>query len=243
MNKKEEVLKMGRAFILPLIILMAISPLYSQPPKSFGGVWLGQTTYNDSGTNSLNVGSFYLAQSPFLTGLYFGYGVSVNTNVVAESAAGVDSGGNFIAATATGIGVHLPFEVNVAYVLSLGKFNAWAGGGLNASIAQGQVYLSLADLTNSIYCEASATGQTKFSPGAQLFLGGEYVFGRIPYIGGNWGLFLQYKYMYVNKMNMKVSGSAQCVDSLGNSSTQSIDTSIDLDLSNNSFVLGFTYHF
>jgi len=181
---------MKRTVLCTILLLVLLSPLYSQIPRSFGGVWLGQTNYEGSGSGSLNVGSFFLANAPLLPGLYFGYAVSANTKVVVESAAGVDSFGNFVAATATGIGIHLPFEFNVAYLIPLWKFNFWIGGGVNASIAQADVYLNYADLSNGVYCEASATGQTKFTPGGQVFGGGEYVFGEIPYIGGNWGLFL-----------------------------------------------------
>jgi len=44
-------------------------------------------------------------------------------------------------------------------------------------------------------------------------------------------------------MKMAIKGTAQCVDSFGNSLTQSIDDSVELDLSNTSLVLGFTFHF
>ena len=234
---------MRKAIVLGLFSFLIPALLQAQPPKSFGGVWIGQSSYKDGETNPLNVGSFFFARTPLHQNLYFGYALSANTNVVVEGASGIDNSGNFFAATATGVGIHLPFEFNLAYILSAGKFNAWAGGGVNASIAQAQVYLSYADLSNGLYCEASATGKTKFAPGAQLFVGGEYAFGGIPYVGGNWGLFFQYKQMFVRKIDMDISGNAQCVDSLGNSATQRIDDTIEIDLSNSSLVLGFTYHF
>ncbi len=192
----------------------------------------------------MNVGSFFLAKAPLIKNLYFGYAISANTNVAAESSVQTDLFGNVTtAATATGVGVHMPLELNLAYLLSFGKLNAWAGGGVNASIAQAEVYLSYMDFQNGLYCEASATGQTRFVPGAQVFLGGEYMVGRMPYVGGNWGLFLQYKQMFVQRVNMRISGTASCVDAFGNSDSQSFEDSIGIDLSNGSFVLGLTYHF
>ena len=234
---------MRRIQLVCLLLLCTTALLKAQPPKSFGGVWLGQSTFTKTGRSSMNVGSFFLAKAPLIRNLYFGYAISANTNVAAESAVQTDLFGNVTAATATGVGIHMPLELNLAYLLSFGKFSAWAGGGLNASIAQAEVYLSYMDFGNGLYCEASATGQTRFVPGAQVFVGGEYKIGGMPYVGGNWGVFLQYKQMFVQRVNMRISGTASCVDNLGNSYSDSFEDSIDIDLSSGSFVLGLTYHF
>ena len=226
-----------------LSLLIAFSILKAQPPKAFGGVWIGNTTYTDSDENSLNVGSFFLAKTPIFKNLYFGYSISANTEVVNQTELSQDEFGNITTTTITGVGTHLPFEVNLVYLLSLGKFNAWVGGGLNVSIAQADVYATYTDITNGIYCEAQATGETKFTPGAQVFVGGEYVFGGVPYIGGNWGIFAQYKYMYVKKISIDVSGDVKCVNSFGQSISQPIKFSEDIKLTNYSIVVGLTYHF
>ncbi len=216
---------------------------FSQDYKAFGGVWIGQTSYKDGETPALNVGSFFLAQSPFLENLHFGYGVSANTNIAVGSVIGADSFGNIVAVNITGVAVHLPFEANVAYVLGTPKIRGWIGGGLNISIAQANVVLSYTDLTNGINCSASATGKTEFTPGFQIFGGGEYVFGGLPTIGGIWGVFAQLKYMYAKEVDMSVSGNVECTDTLGNRITQSVDESISIDLSNTSYVVGLSYHF
>ncbi|HHJ64744.1 MAG TPA: hypothetical protein ENJ61_07545 [Aquifex aeolicus] len=221
---------------LPLLSL-------AQEYRAFGGVWIGQTNYEDGETPSLNVGSFFLARTPFLSNLHFGYGVSVNTNVALASAAGFDNAGDLVTVNMTGVAVHLPFEVNLAYVVGGSKLRGWAGGGLNVSIAQATVNMSYTNLSQGVSCAASATGQTELTPGFQLFGGGEYIFGELPTIGGVWGVFAQAKYMYAKKVDMRISGSVECVDTLGNSVTRSLDESIELKLSNTSYMVGLSYHF
>lgn len=49
--------------------------------------------------------------------------------------------------------------------------------------------------------------------------------------------------MYVKEVDMRISGNVECVDTFGNTISQSIDEGIKIDLSNTSFVLGLTYHF
>jgi len=228
------------------IVLAVLSlPLMSlaQDYRAFGGVWIGQSTYEEGETPSLNVGSFFLAQTPFLRNLHFGYGVSVNTNVAFASAVGLDNAGDLIAVNMTGVAVHLPFEVNLAYVVGSSRLRGWAGGGLNISLAQATANLTYTNLSQGINCTASATGQTEFTPGFQIFGGGEYIFGELPTVGGVWGVFAQLKYMYAKDVDMRISGSVECVDTLGNRVTLPVDESINLKLSNTSYVLGLSYHF
>jgi len=190
------------------IVLAVLSlPLMSlaQDYRAFGGVWIGQSTYEEGETPSLNVGSFFLAQ--------------------------------------TGVAVHLPFEVNLAYVVGSSRLRGWAGGGLNISLAQATANLTYTNLSQGINCTASATGQTEFTPGFQIFGGGEYIFGELPTVGGVWGVFAQLKYMYAKDVDMRISGSVECVDTLGNRVTLPVDESINLKLSNTSYVLGLSYHF
>lgn len=140
------------ALLFPVIV-------QAQEYKAFGGVWMGQTDYKDGETPSLNVGSFFLAEMPFIRNLHFGYAISANTNIALESATGFDDLGNFVSVNLAGIGVHVPLELNLAYVLGLGKFRLWGGGGVNLSVAQATLNLAYSDLTNGYTCNASATGR------------------------------------------------------------------------------------
>ncbi len=221
--------------------------LCAQDFTSFGGVWIGSSSYPDSQTPALNVGSFFLGRSNMLGGrLHYGYAVSANTDVVAVSSASGTEVASF-----TAIATHIPLEANVALVYG-SKIRGWAGMGTNVSLVRGIARLNYSAYDTvsgaTITCNASASGRTDLTFGFQFFLGGEYVFGRLPFlfIGGTWGAFAQYKYMWVNQTKMKVSGEVECqkIDAFGTSTVKKdLESSLDLKLENSSFVFGVTYHF
>ncbi|GEM_PF-3578289 len=233
-----------RKFVLASAFTSTVA--FTQDFKAFGGVWFGPTNYQEGG-QAFNVGSFFLARVPLmgkLQGLHFGYAVSASTSVRVVSDSGIDPvTGNFITVNAAGIGNHVPFEANAAYVIGFGRLRGWAGDGVNISLAQATATFTVSDLSSGNTCSADATGQTGFSQGFQIFGGGEYVFGSLPRIGGKWGIFFMAKYLYAGKFKMKITGEVQCVDSTGTAVSQRMDESIDLNLSNTSFVAGLTYHF
>ncbi len=207
---------------------------------SFGGVWIGSTSFSDSDSGALNTGSFFLARTPLLNGrLFFGYAISASTEVAIDAEATTQE-----ALTVTGVAQVIPLEVNGAYVMKFNKFQGWAGAGLNVSFADASASLAYYDSWNSIYCRADVTGETDMTYGAQVFLGGEYIFGSIKLIGGQWGVFAQGKYQYISDVDMTVSGTAECQNfATGQRVQQSTKQSISIDLSNTSWVLGLTYHF
>ncbi len=221
--------------------------VYAQDFVSFGGVWLGSTTYPESDTPALNVGSFFMGRSNMLGGrLHYGYALSANTDVVSTS---VVSGTE--ALSFTGIATHIPFEANVALVYGT-KIRGWVGAGTNVSLVQGRarVNYSIYDTATgaTITCSATASGRTDLNFGLQFFFGGEYVFGKLPFlfIGGTWGAFAQFKYMWVNQSKLDVSGEVECqrIDAFGVTTVKrDVKSSMDLKLENSSLVFGFTYHF
>jgi hypothetical protein len=233
--------------ILAVLIFFLPFFTYSQTFRSFGGVWVGSSNYTGGTMPTLNVGSFLLGQTNILGGLFhFGYAISANTNVVATSGAFTDDFGNLYQFSGVGVATHIPLEANVALVKEFGKFRGWIGGGTNASFVSGMVDIQMSAIIwgNYIYCSARATGKSEFTFGGQVFAGGEYVFGKVPYIGGIWGIFSQFKYMIIKDVNFKFTGTIECQDlTFGGTQTQDISETIRLDLDNTSFVLGLTYHF
>ncbi len=230
-----------KALVILSVVLYLHCPALAQDDLlSFGGVWMGTTYYSDSDSGSLNTGSFFLARTPFLDGrLYFGYAISASTEV--DVGAVTDGQESLVL---TGVAQVIPLEVNGAYVLKWGKFQGWAGAGLNATFADASMSLAYYDNWNAIGCQADVTGDTDYAYGAQIFAGAEYIFGGVKFIGGQWGAFAQGKYQYISDVDMKISGSVQCYDfNTGGSVQQNINQSVSLDLSNTSWVIGLTYHF
>lgn len=207
--------------------------------NGFGGVWIGSTSFTDSDENGLNVGSFFFAKTPLLNNhLHFGYAVSATTEVAVEYDSDLTSESLIV-----GVGQLVPIEVNAAYAGNIGKFSYWIGGGINLSIASVDITGDYYDYSSNVYCQAQADAQTDTTYGVQFFIGGEYIFGSIGFIGGEWGIFGQYKYQYISEVKAKLEGKATCYDAFGNESTGNISDEVKLDLSNNSYVVGLTYHF
>lgn len=121
--------------------------------------------------------------------------------------------------------VHIPAEINFAYVMRpIKKMQVWVSGGMSISwydykysfnqsgfTSVHDSYLTDEDLDYSWSYEYAANfgaSQTvseggweefkkSYLPGIQAALGTEYVFGKLPRIGGDWGLGLIAKYSVI----------------------------------------------
>ncbi len=235
-----------RSVLAALLLLLLWTSAFSEEIKSFGGVWLGTTSFSEGNETALNVGSFFLAKTPLLGGkVFFGYAVSASTEVAVEAGA-VSILGAQAVGVLTGVAQLVPLEANLALVQKFGDFVGWLGGGISVAYADVSVSTTYAfSLLGSTYvCYGDVEASSEAVTGFQLFLGGEYIFGSVGLVGGTWGVFLQAKYQYLGEVTFESSGTFTCQDLSGTSSrTVSTSDSFSTDLSNYSVVGGITYHF
>lgn len=129
--------------------------------------------------------------------------------------------------------VHIPAEVNIAYVLRpMEKVQLWAAAGIsinwydykymfsqNGLTAVYDEYVSaeLVDYTwgyeytenfgaSKALEDSGIKGVLKaYLPGAQVSIGSEYVIGKLPKIGGDWGVGIIGKYSYVKGLKQDIT--------------------------------------
>jgi hypothetical protein len=120
--------------------------------------------------------------------------------------------------------LHVPMEANAAYAWDLGeRFNLFVGGGPSIHIAQFTAYNAVSavqvfeasDVDDPSKNTASSVvsrieGRSrKYGVGGQIFAGGGVELGRIPGIGGRWGLTLSLRYQKVRDMKQLIEGKYQ----------------------------------
>lgn len=201
---------------------------YDRRYQAFGGVSFGHYGYpvfqkiagQHFGVPASGVYSHYLAQlgdSRF----YAGFGVGANFyNWADSSEAMIDIqnpypevetiAGNW---TYTERFYHLPIESNSAYVWRFQRMLMWwVGAGFSLHLldySQIETHSAIAtDTTNGellFWSDDFRVGGTSFKtrPGFQVFTGFEFIFGKIPRIGGEWGLSLQTRYQQVASFKVK----------------------------------------
>ena len=241
-----------KRLILPLLIsvlvlsFLSISSVYAQnevkKTEGFGGVWIGSTKFTNGEDKGINVGSFFFVEVK--PDIYFGYAISGSTEISVENYLDLTSQESY---TMTGVAEVIPLEVNIAYVKDIGSFRGWVGCGLSAAFANISVTIDggyIDPLGDYIVYHGKATGSSEVTYGGQVFAGAEYIFGSVKFIGGNWGMMVQFKYQYLSEVTFKYSGNVEATNlSTGNNTSVSFSDSFKEDLSNTSVVVGLTYHF
>jgi hypothetical protein len=116
--------------------------------------------------------------------------------------------------------LHVPIEANTAHVWDVGKFNFWVGGGPSIHLLKFTAYNSANavqvldpdnqdDPANNTATSAITEQQgrsRKFGGGFQVMGGTGFEFGKLPQIGGRWGLTLNVKYQIVKNLEQILSG-------------------------------------
>ena len=202
---------------------------YDRRYKGFGGVALSRVympTFQGDGYDIgrlTGIHSSYLAQIED-SRFYVGFGVGVNYLAHAYGSNRKRAVVNPYKGSTTVAGAyvqteslfHVPIEANSGYVWRFHKrFMLWFGSGTSVHYQnyaweeyESGLTESSVDNTTFFWESSYIEGKDvyKLQPGWQAFAGTEFIFGKIPRIGGEWGLGIQGKYQYIRKFAKSASG-------------------------------------
>jgi len=246
---------------------------YTRRYAGFGGVSYGIYEFPwfiEDGPGYINVPgtgvySYFFAQIAD-SRWYAGFGVGANFfNDAFSSTRGIRNEVNGDLDTVAGVYTsqesffHLPIEANSSYVWRWSKFfQSWIGTGfsihlVNYTYVDRQVGISTDPNGDLVFWQdAFQEGGTSFrtKPGYQLFGGTEFIFGKIPKIGGEWGLGLTGKFQTIRVFDLQQPGRAFTYEEKnedgsdrGNDLQERGPQFREYDADNFSLTLGLTFHY
>jgi len=154
---------------------------------------------------------------------------------------------------------HLPIEANTSYVWRWSKFfQSWVGTGFSIHLVNYNYVDRQVGISNDangdlvFWQDAFKEGGTSFrtKPGYQIFAGTEFIFGKIPRIGGEWGLGLTTKFQTISAFELQQVGDTFVYEeknedgsNRGNDLADRGPQFREYDADNFSLTLGLTFHY